>query len=362
MTTSFEPHVESSAQITAHAMGTAFVATGASQTRAKRIGDREKTAARLLRSAVERSYDAEVDIDWDEPWVGGKHFAPEHRLSLYGTRIWDKLSHEQRIELSRQEMASIFSFGIFAEASLSSILFRCVATGALTDDATRYMLTEIGDETRHSTMFSRAINKLGVKPLLLPRWVTQLFIALVNVVPTGAAIYGWTLLIEEILDRLQREATLNDSMQPHLRQLFKIHVLEEARHITFAREELVRSYQASGRSMRALHRMLIALVGVIVLPLLFHPVAYRRALGMSPLRGLLVAQLNPNYRANVQFACEPMIRYFHEAGLITGKLTLRLWKLTRALPDDIHAEAFGAPRKQRTPSLVGRGFRKLIGV
>lgn len=338
------------------------VAAGASQARAKRIGDREKTAARLLRSAVERSYDAEVDIDWDEPWIDGKYFVPMHRLSLYGTRLWEALSPEKRLELSRQEMASLFSFGIFAEAALSSILFRCVATGELANDTTRYMLTEIGDESRHSTMFSRAINKLGVEPLLLPRWFTQAFMALVNIVPTGAAIYGWTLLIEEILDRFQREATLSEDLQPHLRQLMKIHVLEEARHITFAREELVRSYQSAGRFSKALQRVLIALVGVVILPLLFHPAAYRRALGISPLRGLLVAQMNPNYRTNVRFACEPMLRYFHEAGLVQGKATLALWKVTRALPDDIYEEAFGAPRPQKTPSFLGRAVRKLLEV
>lgn len=338
-----------------------MLTTGASQTKAKRIGDREKTAARLLRSAVERSYDAEVDIDWDDPFRDDKQFVPEHRLSLYGTRIWDKLSHAQRHELARHEMVSIFSFGIFAEAVLSTFLFRHVIANGLANDSTRYALTEIGDESRHSTMFSRAINKLGVEPYELPKSVNWSINLFTGILPACTTTWGGTLLIEEILDRLQREAMLDDQIQPHLRQLFKIHVLEEARHITFAREELVRTYEKANRFTKAFHRFMIALVCVLVLPLVFHPQVYRRVLGMSPLRGALAAQLNPNYRGNAQFMCEPMIRYFHEVGLVSGRVTLKLWKSTRAVPDDLYEELFGAPRAQQGPGLFGKAVRRLVG-
>ncbi|EFV14952.2 AurF N-oxygenase family protein [Segniliparus rugosus] len=339
-----------------------MLATGASQTRAKRIGDREKTAARLLRSAVERSYDAEVDIDWDEPLADDKLFVPEHRSSLYGTRLWDKLSAEQRHEVSRHEMASIFSFGIFAEAVLSTFLLRHVLSGGLANDSVRYALAEIGDEARHSTMFSRAINKLDVEPYELPKALNLLINLFTSVLPPCATTWGGTLLVEEVLDRMQREAILDESVQPHLRQIFKIHVLEEARHITFAREELVRTYQKANRFTKAFHRFMIAFGCSIVIPVVYHPQIYRRVLGISPLRGALVAQLNPNYRKNAQFMCEPMARYFHEVGLVSGRVTLALWKSTRGLPDDLHEEIFGAPRKQKAPSRIGRGLRKLIGV
>ncbi|MGL6236864.1 MAG: AurF N-oxygenase family protein [Segniliparus sp.] len=336
-------------------MGATFVAAGASQTQAKRIGDRQKTAARLLRASVERSYDAEVDIDWDEPWLDGKTFGPEHRLSLYGTRIWDKLSPEQRSDLARHEMASVLSFGILAEAGLSAVLFRKLMTGKLADDATRYLLSEIGDETRHSTMFSRMINKLDVEPYRQPKFLIRILSVGAQLIPLGASAWGGTLLIEEVLDRLQRESMISEQVQPHLRQLFKIHVLEEARHITYAREELVRSYQASNRLGKAFHRLVLAVMCAGVLPALANPQVYRRALGMSPLRGALVAQLNPNYRVRATFASEPMVRYFHEVGLITGRVTAKVWKATRALPDDLHEEIFGAP-----PSTSGSRLKRLV--
>ncbi|ADG96899.1 conserved hypothetical protein [Segniliparus rotundus DSM 44985] len=360
MTSTLEPHVNTGAARAAQAIGTTL-STGASQTRAKRIGDREKTAARLLRSSVERSYDAEVDIDWDEPWLPGKLFYPEHRLTLYGTRIWDQLSPEQRVELGKHEMVRVFAFGILVEGVLSVMLYRNIAAGNLVDDSTRYMLTEIGDETRHSIMFSRAVNKIGVEPALFPPRITKMIMGIVSNMPLGAWSYGWTLLFEEVLDRLQREAVADDTVQPHLRQLFKIHVLEEARHITFAREELVRSYQAAGRVRKGLDRLLVAGATALVAPLTFWPALYRRAFGISAFRGFLAVQLSENYRANAQFICEPMIRFFHEAGMIDGWFTKRIWKLSRALPDDVHEDVFGEPRKESTPSLFGRILRRLVG-
>ena len=361
MTSTLGQHTDVSAQKIAQDRGASFVATGASQTRAKRIGDRDKTAARLLRAAVERSYDAEVDIDWDEPWLEEKLFYPPHRLTLYGTRIWDKLSPEQRVELGKHEMVRVFSFGILVEGVLSVMLYRNIADGTLVDDSTRYMLTEIGDETRHSIMFSRAVNKIGVEPTLFPPFVTKAVMGVISLLPLGAWSFGWTLLFEEVLDRLQREAVPDEEIQPHLRQVFKIHVLEEARHITFAREELVRSYQAANRVRQGLDRVLIAAATALVAPLTFWPGLYRRAIGMSAFRGFLAVQLGRNYSENVQFMCEPMVRFFHEAGLVRGWLTTRIWRLARALPDDIYEDVVGRPRKERTPSLLGKAVRRLVG-
>lgn len=108
--------------------------------RRKTVGDRNRTAQRLLRSTAERSYDGEVDIDWDAPLDPEKQWIPEHRQSLYGTGLWDKLTQEQRDELGKHELVSVLSFGIYAEAGLSTMLLRMltdVATSSTTIRGTR---------------------------------------------------------------------------------------------------------------------------------------------------------------------------------------------------------------------------------
>lgn len=84
-------------------------------TRRRRVGDRLKTARRLLFEATELSYDPELDIDWDAPLDSGKHWLAAHRLSLFGTQEWDTLSDAQRGELARRELVSLLSFVIDAQ-------------------------------------------------------------------------------------------------------------------------------------------------------------------------------------------------------------------------------------------------------
>lgn len=121
---------------------------GVARVSARKPVDMQRSAGRLLRAAAEKFYDAEIDIDWDSPWEEGKYFLPEHRVSLYGTKLWEKMSDEQKVELGRHEIVSILSFGIYAENLLSSALLRMSAKGALTDQGPSTPSTR--SATRHA--------------------------------------------------------------------------------------------------------------------------------------------------------------------------------------------------------------------
>lgn len=299
---------------------------------ARTVGPRDKTARRLLMSTADKFYDAEVDIDWDAPTVDGKKWMPEHRVSLYGTRLWDTLSEEQRAELGKHEIVSILSFGIYAEGFLSANLLRVFGKGSLSDHS-MYSIAEIGEESRHSIMFGKLIEKTGLEPYLLPKG-SLFLVKLGQFLPLGPATYGATLLIEEVLDRAQREAQNDPDMQPHLRQMMRIHVVEESRHITYAREEMVRGMRSTNRLNRALHRVILAAIANITYPILVNPRVYR-SVGIHPIRGIVTAMTSTTYKTNMQFASEPMIRFFADGGMCDGFLTRRLWRMTRAMPDDL---------------------------
>ncbi len=83
---------------------------------------RERIAGRLLRSTAARSYDPELDIDWSAPPEEGKIYLPEHRSTLYGTALWDRLTPDQRRELGKHEAASVAGFGIWLECILMRLL------------------------------------------------------------------------------------------------------------------------------------------------------------------------------------------------------------------------------------------------
>ena len=209
--------------------------------------DRDVTAERLLDSSMRNSYDPDVDIDWDAPLVEGKGFMPEERVSLYGTTLWDGLTPEQRIELSKHEIGSITSVGLWTEIVLMQLLARYAADLDPRSPHTHYALTEIGDETRHAIMFGKGIARLGLPAYGPPRVVrapAKLFGALIG----GPAMFASVLVVEETTDRLQRSMLDDERIQPMIRMINRIHVVEEARHVRYAREELVRGMAGLSRA------------------------------------------------------------------------------------------------------------------
>ncbi|GAB10087.1 hypothetical protein GOARA_051_00310 [Gordonia araii NBRC 100433] len=301
------------------------------------VGDRQKTAQRLLRSTADRSYDGELDIDWDEPLAEGAPWVPEHRVTLHGTKYWDRLTDEQKATLNKHEAVAVLSYGIFAEVGLSTNLMRSLLRNpGLVDDHIRYALAEVAEESRHSTMFGRLIDKSGVAPYRQPKRLVK-GLRLIGFFPMGPSAYAGTLLIEEVLDRLQREGMMDETLQPHFRQLMKIHILEEARHITYAREELVRSVRARGRASNAAHRFAFALMLNFVQEAIINPKVYR-SVGLRPLRGMIAARRSPQYKQNAQFMSGPLLEFLYEAGMIKGAFTTRLYKLSRAMPPELAAK------------------------
>src|SRR5581483_4093391 len=85
-------------------------------------GDRERIAERLLRSTAARSYDPDLDIDWSAPPAPGKIYQPEHRCTLYGTAMYERLTPEQRVTLGKYETASVAAAGIQLEFVLLRML------------------------------------------------------------------------------------------------------------------------------------------------------------------------------------------------------------------------------------------------
>ncbi|MBV8526864.1 MAG: diiron oxygenase, partial [Candidatus Dormibacteraeota bacterium] len=123
--------------------------------------DREDLAARLVRAAANKSYNPDTDIAWPDSIANDRFFLPEHRVSLYGTRLWARMSQEQRILLSRHEVGSMAQAGVWFELILSQLLIRFIYDEDYISHHTRWALTEIADECRHSMMFGEYIRRAG---------------------------------------------------------------------------------------------------------------------------------------------------------------------------------------------------------
>ncbi|TCO58652.1 AurF N-oxygenase family protein [Actinocrispum wychmicini] len=285
--------------------------------------DREKTAERLLNSSAEKFYDPEVDIDWNAPLADGMIYTPDHRISLYGTPLWDRMSPQQRLELGKHEVASVASNGIWFEVLLMQMLLKEVYRIDPTTRHAQYALTEIADECRHSTMFARAIEKVGAPAYGPPPILRQLG-KLLPVIGYGPALYGSILVAEEILDRIQRESMADPAVQPLVRMVNRIHVLEEARHVTFARQEVVRGMAKLRKWELPYQRLLIAMVSYAITKSLINPRVYT-AVGLDRAEAARAAASNPHHRATIKWSGERIMKFLDEAGLV-GWPGKRWWK------------------------------------
>jgi hypothetical protein len=288
-----------------------------------KVGDREKTAERLLNSSADKFYDPLVDLDWAAPLAEGKPYFPLHRSSLYGTPLWNRMSDEQRIELSKHELASIASVGLWFEILLMQMLMKEVYNADPTTMHAQYALTEVADECRHSTMFARMVERIGCPPYG-PSTLVHRLGKLLPVIGYGPALYGSILVAEEVLDRLQREAMADDNVQPLVRMVNRIHILEEARHVRFAREEVVRGMQTLSRTELPYQRTLIALVSAFITRSLINPRAYA-AVGLDPKSTARIAATNPHFQESIRWAGERIMSFLDDAGLV-GAPGMTLWR------------------------------------
>lgn len=125
------------------------------------------------------------------------------------------------------------------------------------------------------------------------------------------------LVAEEITDRLQR-ATMNDeAIHPLVRMVNRIHVVEEARHVRFAREEVARLMPRMGRVQRLVNNTLAAAVSAIVVNVLISPDVYA-AVGLDPKQAARVARANPHHRETRRWLSEKIMAFLTEQGMVTG--------------------------------------------
>ncbi|SDC75134.1 AurF N-oxygenase family protein [Actinokineospora iranica] len=290
--------------------------------------DADQVAARLLDASVRNTYDPFLDIDWTAPLAEGKAYMPFERVSLYGTDLWRGLSEEQRVELSKHEIASIASVGLWFEIILMQLLVRYAYDLDPRSPHAQYALTEIGDETRHSIMFAKAIERFGA-PAYGPGRLLHRFGRVYKAVAGGPSMFAAVLVAEEATDRLQRSTMDDPDMQPLIRMVNRIHVIEEARHVRYAREEVIRGVPALSRAQLEFHRLVTAVTAVAVMDALVNPRIYR-AVGIAPREGRAVALANPHYLETRRWMTEKVVDFLTETGMIGGP-SAAIWKRARLI-------------------------------
>ncbi|MFC7304845.1 diiron oxygenase [Streptomyces monticola] len=284
---------------------------------------REQVAERLLESSAKHSFDPDRELDWDAPLEEGKWFWPPELLSLYDTPMWHRMSEEQRIELSRHEAASLASIGVWFEIILMQLLVRHIYDKPLGSSHVRYALTEIADECRHSMMFARMIHKGGA-PMYQVTWFQHNLARLLKTVSTTPGSFTATLLGEEILDWMQRLTFPDERVQPLVRGVTRIHVVEEARHVRYAREELRRQMITAPRWEKEFTRISSGEAARVFALALVNPQVYENV-GLDRREALAQVKASAHRREVMQTGAKRLTDFLDDIGVMRG-IGRKLWR------------------------------------
>lgn len=280
--------------------------------------DTEQTqdvATRLLDSSAQLSCDPVTEVDWETPLDPTMHGTSPEWSTLYGTAYWAEMTEEQRAALTRQEAASVASTGIWFEMILQQMMLRDFYAKDPTDPAFQWALTEIADECRHSIMFARGAAKLGAPAYRPHRLVVELG-RVFKSVAFGETAYASILVAEEVLDVMQRDWMRDERVVPFVRTINNIHVIEESRHMAFAREETRERLRAAGPIRRRTSALVVSIAAYAIVKSMWNPAVYENA-GLDRRRALREARDNKHFQSMLRSSCAGLMEFLDSCGMLT---------------------------------------------
>jgi hypothetical protein len=274
-----------------------------------------RTAARshqLVAASTRTTLDPFTYVDWTVPVDDSAFHLPPEILPLYGTAAWDAMTPTERIAYSRHETAALCGAGVWFENVLMQVVLRHLGELDVTDPSHRYLLVEVADECRHSMMFGEYIRRAGT-PSYRPKLEAS-SLGDDDTEPAGRAVsYLLILAVEELLDHMNRSTMRDERVHPISRSMARLHVLEEARHVSFAKTFLAETWETLDDASRREVADAAPLLVSVVADLSIDPDVYEH-LGIAD--GAEIARTNPHHQATVVAGLSKLTTFLSEIGVI----------------------------------------------
>jgi hypothetical protein len=213
--------------------------------------------SRLSHQSVVKHFDAYADVAWDDP-----EYAVDPDDDRWGlteddplalTAWYQGLPDDRRRRLALDLAASKMKTGLQFESILKRGLLDFAFELPNGSPEFRYAYHEVIEESQHALMFQEFVNRSGYDAKGMNRWesaVARQIIGLGRRFP--ALFFIFVLGGEDPVDHMQRRLLRGKKeLPPILERLMRIHVTEEARHLSFARHYLKRTVPQLNRTRRA---------------------------------------------------------------------------------------------------------------
>ena len=206
----------------------------------------ESLISRLSQQSVVKHFDAYADVPWDDPEYRIDPEDPRWELSdedPLGATEWYKTQPQGvRARIGLDGIVMAMKIGLQFESVLKRGLLEYASTLPNNASEFRYAYHEVIEEAQHSLMFQEFVNRSGLNPPGMPKLMQ---FGSRGVVKMGRRFpelfFLFVLGGEDPIDYVQRqELRSGKEIHPLLERIMRIHVTEEARHLSFARHYLKR--------------------------------------------------------------------------------------------------------------------------
>lgn len=292
----------------------------------------EALVARLSRQSVTRHFDAYADVPWDDPAhlvdPTDRRWELDADDPLGATAWYQGLPQAERARLGLETVASKMKIGLEFESVLKRGLLEYASTLGNGAPEFRYAYHEVIEEAQHSLMFQEFVNRSGFDARGLGRAdkvAARFIVSLGRRFPP--LFFAFVLGGEDPIDYVQRrELRSGRDIHPLLERIMRIHVTEEARHLSFARHYLKRTVPTLGPIRRAELAIGAPFILATMAQMMLRPsrqLVRRYNIPKTVIQEAFID--NPGHHAEALASMAKLRRLWSELGL-TGGTYRRLWR------------------------------------
>ena len=197
-------------------------------------------AVRLTKASRKKFWDVYNSITWPDQLVEGAWMMPPELISIHGTSAWDALDETQRKTLSKYELGNFFSLVLQGERPLVAGLSDRLYSRSNNKHITEYLHHFLDEENKHMVMFGEFCNRyIGKvypeKKISLPREYAK--------GEEEVAFFCKVMVVEELGDYYNLVIEKDERCDPLVREINRMHHVDEARHLAFGRLYLAELFQ-----------------------------------------------------------------------------------------------------------------------
>ena len=189
---------------------------------------------RLEQLAESGYYNPYTMFDWPEAIEPDKPWMSESLTTLAGTPMWDELTREQQIALTKYEAINFFSLNIHGIRELLSEVVLRIHERTYAN-VSEFLHHFIGEENEHMWFFAQFCLRYGGKLYPAQPSLQADSVAHLSPVAREMIIFARILIFEEIVDYYNSHMATDQALPEIAREINRIHHQDESRHVAFGR-------------------------------------------------------------------------------------------------------------------------------